>query len=314
MVVYADMIFLLNGTIDYLLLWLTAGIRKQPTKVWRLLLAACVGGAYSMLHLWPQFALAYFFPVKILVSLAMVWIAYGFHHPLAFIRNLGVFYLVCFIAGGAMIAFHYVTTGDSQVAGGLFLTHSAQGWGSPVSWALVLCGFPLVWLYTRFSLRSLKENHRIQQYMTGVRIHLNQHCLECVGLVDTGNQLRDPITRTPVMIVELDRLKVCFPEELEQMLRQWDWEAGWSNLPAAWINRIRVIPYRAAGKEQEMMIAIRPDVVEILQGNQRHKIKKILIGIDVGRLSSDGTYQAIIHPSCYDLEPREQIEQIVGGV
>jgi stage II sporulation protein GA (sporulation sigma-E factor processing peptidase) len=54
--------------------------------------------------------------------------------------------------------------------------------------------------------------------------------------------------------------------------------------------------------------------VEILQGNQWHKIKKILIGIDVGRLSSDGTYQAIIHPSCYDLEPREQIEQIVGGI
>jgi stage II sporulation protein GA (sporulation sigma-E factor processing peptidase) len=314
MVVYADMIFLLNGTIDFLLLWLTAGIRKQPAKVLRLLFAAGLGGAYSMLHLWPQFALAYFFPVKILISLVMVWMAYGFHHPLAYFRNLGVFYLVCFVAGGAMIAFHYVMTGDSQVAGGIFFTRTAEGWGSPVSWALILFGFPLVWLYTKFSLGSLKENQRVQQYLTQVRIHLAQHQQECTGLVDTGNQLRDPITRTPVMIVELEPLKEWFPEELKQMLLQHDWEEGWSRLPADWMRRIRVVPYRAAGKNNEMMIAIKPDYVEILQEEDWHKVEKILIGIDVGRLSSDGTYQAIIHPSCYALEPKEGREKIVGGV
>lgn len=314
MVVYADMIFLLNGTIDFLLLWLTAGIRKQRVKLGRLFLAACVGGAYSMLHLWPQFALAYFFPVKIVISLVMVWIAYGFQHPLAFFRNLGLFYLVCFIAGGAMIAFHYVMVGDSQVAGGIFFTQTAQGWGSPVSWALILLGFPLVWGYTKFSLGSLKENQRIQQVLTDVRIYLAQAKLCCVGLVDTGNHLRDPITRTPVMIVELEPLNDWLPEELKQMLIQHDWEKGWSRLPTDWMRRVRVVPYRVAGKDHQMMIALKPDYVEIRQENHWHKVEKILIGIDVGHLSSDGTYQAIIHPSCYALEPGERRSKIVGGV
>jgi stage II sporulation protein GA (sporulation sigma-E factor processing peptidase) len=47
-----------------------------------------------------------------------------------------------------------------------------------------------------------------------------------------------------------------------------------------------------------MMVAIKPDYVRVRQENGWNKMEKILIGLDVGRLSSDGTYQAIIHPSC----------------
>ncbi|SEN08710.1 sigma-E processing peptidase SpoIIGA [Lihuaxuella thermophila] len=298
MTVYADLIFLLNGCIDFLLLWLTSGIRKQKTSYWRLLLAAMVGGIYSMLHLWPVFSLAYFFPVKILVSMVMVWVAYGFCHPLAYLRNLGVFYLVCFIAGGAMIALHYVITGDSQVAGGVFFTQSSKGWGSPVSWLLILFGFPLVWAYTRFSLRSLNERQSVHQFLTRVKIFIDGKELECTGLVDTGNQLRDPMTRTPVMMVELERIKSWIPHELKEMAEANDWEKGWLMLPPEWMARVRVIPYRAAGSKGNMMIAFKPDHVQILQENKWNNVDRVLIGIDVGHLSSDGTYQAIIHPSC----------------
>lgn len=298
MVVYADLIFLLNSYIDFLLLWLVSGIRKQRTAMWRIILAAVIGGIYSMLHLWPQFALAYFFPVKIFVSMIMVWVAYGFGHPLSYLRNLGVFYLVCFITGGAMVALHYVITGDSQVAGGIFFTQSANGWGSPVSWLFILIGFPLVWAYTRFSLSSLEERQAINQYLTRVKILVEGKVIECTGLVDTGNQLRDPITRTPVMMVELEQLASWIPDELKQMVVQKDWEQGWTGLPPEWMRKIRIIPYRAAGSEGEMMIAFKPDQVEIFREEKWNNVGKVLIGIDVGHLSSDGTYQAIIHPSC----------------
>ncbi|MBA4494240.1 sigma-E processing peptidase SpoIIGA [Paenactinomyces guangxiensis] len=298
MVVYADLIFLLNGYIDFLLLWLTSGIRKQKTSMWRLLSAAAVGGMYSMLQLWPQFALAFFFPIKILVSMVMVWIAYGFRHPTSYLRNLGVFYLVCFIAGGALIALHYVFTGDSQVAGGIFLTQSANGWGSPVSLLLIICGFPLVWGYTKYSLRSLEERQTVNQYLTQIKLSIGGKEVECTGLIDTGNQLRDPVTRTPVMMVELEQLESRLPLQLKQMVQEKDWEKGWLMLPPEWMTKVRVIPYRVAGNKGEMMIALKPDQVKILKENQWNNVGKVLIGIDVGRLSSDGTYQAIIHPSC----------------
>lgn len=301
MVVYADLIFLLNSLIDFLLLWLTSGIRKQKTSLWRIALAAAVGGIYSMLYLWANFEIAYFFPVKILVSLVMIWIAYGYTHPLAYLRNLGVFYLICFITGGGMIALHYVMTGDSQVAGGIFFAQSSQGWGVPVSWLLLIFGFPLVWLYTRFSLRSLHQQQATHTYLAPVKIKIEEAEIACIGLIDTGNQLRDPLTRSPVMMVELAPIRTQIPAELRQMVEEKDWEQGWTKLPPTWMTRIRIIPYRVAGKEQEMMIAFKPDHVEILHGEKWNNVEKVLIGIDVGSLSSDGTYQAIIHPSCLSI-------------
>jgi stage II sporulation protein GA (sporulation sigma-E factor processing peptidase) len=62
--------------------------------------------------------------------------------------------------------------------------------------------------------------------------------------------------------------------------------------------KIRIIPYRVAGSDHEMMIAFKPDAVEIWREDEWNNVGKVLIGIDVGRISSDGTYQAIIHPSC----------------
>lgn len=298
MIVYADIVCLLNGLIDYLLLWLTAGIRRQRISVWRLVMAAVVGGVYSILYLWPQFSIGFTFLSKIFVSLVMVWIAFGFHHPLTYLRNLSVFYLTCFLAGGGVIALHYFLMGDHQVAGGILLTESNNGWGSPVSWMLIIIGFPLVWLYTKWSFQSLEERRGVGQFLAPVRIQISDQFMECVGLIDTGNQLRDPMTRTPVMLVELSELKGNLPTQLIQMIKDKNWDQAWSQLPPEWMVKIRVIPYRVAHSKGEMMIAFKPEKVEIWKDNEWNNIGKVFIGIDDGHLSTDGTYQAIIHSSC----------------
>jgi stage II sporulation protein GA (sporulation sigma-E factor processing peptidase) len=293
-------VFLLNGCIDFLLLWLTSGIRKERTSKLRLLSSSFVGGLYATLHLWPNFTIAYTLPIKILSSILMIWIVFGYRNPIAFIRTLGVFYFVCFVTGGAMVALHYIVAGDAQVAGGILFTET-KGWGSPVSWVFIMIGFPLVWLYTKFSFQSMKERDQIEQYMTAVKIQIQGKSFECTGLVDTGNQLRDPITRAPVMLVEMKQLMEYLPVEVHKMFLSKDWEQSWSDIPPEWMIKIRIIPYRAAGTDSDMMIAFKPDQVEIWRDNQWNNVGKILIGIDVGQLSTDGSYQAIIHPSCLSI-------------
>lgn len=301
MVIYADVIFLLNGVIDFLLLWLTSGIRKQPTSFWRLVIASLVGGLYSILYLWPSYTWFYSLLAKLFISLIMVGIAFGFTRPVAFMRNLGVFYFTCFVCGGAMFALHYILVGQVPIEGGLFLTQTNQGVGSPVSWLMVLLGFPFVWLYTRSSFRSLQERADVHVFLTSLRIYIHDRRIECVGLVDTGNQLRDPFSHAPVVIVELSHLAPLLPDEVCQLVKQKNWEQKVTTLPLEWMVRIKPIPYRAAGNEQQMMVAIKPDCVEIKNEEQWHIVEPVVIGIDVGRLSSDGTYQAIIHPSCVQI-------------
>lgn len=265
--------------------------------MFRLFFASIIGGLYATLHLWPNFTLAYTLPVKILSSILMIWIVFGYRNPFVFLRTLGVFYFICFVTGGAMVALHYLLAGDAEVAGGILFTET-KGWGSPVSWVFIMIGFPLVWLYTKFSFQSMKERDQIEQYMTAVRIQIQGNSFECTGLVDTGNQLRDPISRAPVMLVEMQKLIEYVPVEVQTMFLSKDWEQSWSGIPPEWMVKIRIIPYRAARTDSDMMIAFKPDQVEIWKDNQWNNVGKILIGIDVGQLSTDGSYQAIIHPSC----------------
>jgi stage II sporulation protein GA (sporulation sigma-E factor processing peptidase) len=297
MVIYADMVFLLNLFIDFTLLLLTSAIRRQRVPFWRMSCGALLGAVYSILHLWPQFAFTYTFPAKVLFSIFMVGVTFGYSTPIAFARSLGVFYTTSFVIGGGMFALHYVMTGEGTVAGGIFLSRST-GWGSPVSWLFVLVSFPFVWLYARVSFRSLQQRQAIHSYLTPVAIWIGEHRLECVGLIDTGNQLRDPISRAPVMMVELERIQTHLPEALTVMARTKAWHQHWDRLPAEWMTRVRLVPFRGVAAEGEMMVTLKPNRVEIRQQQDWVAAGKVLVGLDPGRLSSDGTYQAIIHPSC----------------
>lgn len=196
-----------------------------------------------------------------------------------------------------MVALHYLLIGDNNVFTGSLFTTSG-GWGSPVSWLFVVVGFPLVWLYTKFSFQSLEERQIIHQHLTQVHIDVAGTITECTGLLDTGNQLRDPITRAPVIMIELRKAEEWMPAELKKAVLEGDFDQLWENLPRSWIGRIRIIPYRVTGSKGDLLFAIKPDEVKILREKEWHKVDKVLIGIDVGLLSSDGTFQAIIHPSC----------------
>lgn len=297
MVVYADMVFLLNLCIDYLLLWLTAVIRRQQVSSWRLLLAALLGAGYAAMYLWPSFSLFYSLSAKIFFAVLMVWTAFGFVSPISFLRTIGVFTLSSFVIGGGMFALHYIVAGKGQVAGGIFLTQSA-GWGSPVSWLFVLIAFPLIWLYARYSFRSMVERESVGQYLAQVVIHIGSQKIECTGLIDTGNQLRDPVTRSPVMMVELEQMQPYLPSAIKSAVEEEELENLTDSLSPDWIRRIQLIPFRAIGNKGGLLLTLKTDQVEIIQGSVYHQRTDVLVGLDTSRLSSDGTYQAIIHPSC----------------
>jgi stage II sporulation protein GA (sporulation sigma-E factor processing peptidase) len=50
------------------------------------------------------------------------------------------------------------------------------------------------------------------------------------------------------------------------------------------------------------MLAIKPDQVKVRFNEQWITTSKVLVGIDRGRLSSDGSYQAILHPALIEIE------------
>jgi stage II sporulation protein GA (sporulation sigma-E factor processing peptidase) len=302
MVVYADLIFLLNFLVDAALLLVTAKTRKIAFKWWRIALSAALGASYVVMMFLPVPTLLFTFSVKCMFCTGMIMTAFGYGSLQNLLRNMGTFLLINFAVAGGMFGIHYVLASSSDVMKGIVFTQSGVAVfqfqiGSILFVVLLL--LPLVWWF-RTVFQSSKQREVMTTYLAEVTIYIGDFSATCKGLIDTGNQLYDPLTRTPVMVMEVSEWGDVLPEQWLQRIRSSDVDQIISGLGVEefiWQDRLRLVPYRGVNRNTQFMLAIKPDKVVIIHNESQLEATKVLIGLDGGKLCSDGSYQAIIHPA-----------------
>ncbi|MNJ51579.1 Sporulation factor SpoIIGA [compost metagenome] len=158
---------------------------------------------------------------------------------------------------------------------------------------------------------SKRSIERIETCLAEVKVRIEDKTVLCTGLVDTGNQLKDPLTRWPVMVMEAslwdqvlpgDFLHKLAAEQADNLIMEWSDEELFP-----WRDRLRLVPYRGINKGSQFMIALKPDEVSITREGRMMTTKRVLIGLDGGRLSAELAYRAIIHPAL--IEGIEEAEE-----
>ncbi|OCT17090.1 sigma-E processing peptidase SpoIIGA [Paenibacillus pectinilyticus] len=302
MVVYADLIFLLNFLVDAALLVVTAKTRKIAFKWWRIALSAGLGATYVVMMFLPVPTLLFTFSVKCMFCTGMIMTAFGYGSLQNLLRNMGTFLLINFAVAGGLFGIHYVLASSSDVMKGIMFTQS----GVPVFefqigsilFVLILL-VPLIWWF-RTVFQSTKQREVMTTYLAEVTIYVGDFIATCKGLIDTGNQLYDPLTRTPVMVMEVSEWGDVLPLAWLQRIRSADVDQIISGIGVEdfiWQDRLRLVPYRGVNRNTQFMLAIKPDKVVITHNDSQMEATKVLIGLDGGKLCSDGSYQAIIHPA-----------------
>lgn len=292
MKVYADLVFLTNFTFDLLLLLLTAKIRKVQTKRLRIGAASALGACYSVLIWFPDLSPGYSAVSKVLFSLFMVYLAFGRMGMWAFIQTLFTFYGVSIFMGGGIFALEYLFNPPVVVSGGIAFSQGKPGF------LFISVSFLLLWWIAGKAYASLKVSRQKETQYVKTQIEVQGTILSCTGFIDTGNQLYDAMSRSPVTITELS----LWEEHLPSSLLQWVSSANAltsipSDLPVEWMGRIRLIPYRTVSSESNFLVAIRPDTVHFEKDGKVFTPEKMLIGLRTGTLASDGSYQAVVHSS-----------------
>ncbi|MTH52646.1 sigma-E processing peptidase SpoIIGA [Bacillus mangrovi] len=295
MTVYLDVIWLLNFLFDTMLLLLTAAMMKRK-KVWyRILLGGFIGSAL-VLFLFTPLSPFFSHPAgKFLISILMVWTAFGFIRFKYFLQNLLMFYFATFAIGGGIIGVHYFLQQDSYLAGGVLITQST-GFGDPVSWLFAAAGFPLLWLFSSGRGKDIQVKKLQYEEIVYVTAYLGETVLEMRGLVDSGNQLYDPLTKTPVMIADTEKMKDHLPKALCDKVSSGKILEDTPDLDHEWQLRMRIVPYRGVGQQNQFMLALKPDALTISTGKEEWQVKKALIALSSSQLSADGDFTCIVHP------------------
>ncbi|MFF2482894.1 sigma-E processing peptidase SpoIIGA [Paenibacillus sp. NPDC058071] len=301
MAVYVDVMFLRELLVDGSLLLTTAWVRHIKASPWRVLGASSIGASYVVLMLFPQFSMLFTLLVKIAISLLMLWVAFGFASLQHFARNVAAFYTVNFVAAGAILGIYYLLM---QGSGEVWRTLSFVSGGMQVELKMgfiyLLAAFCIGLYIYRTVLTQRRERELVQTHLAEVIIEIEDRELRCIGLVDTGNQLYDPLTRTPVMVAEAALWGEDLPDAWLQSIKEEQVDrlvAGIGDESFKWQERLRLVPYRGVNRKSQFMLALKPDCVRIEREGKVYVNHKVFVGLDGGKLAADSAYQAIIHPT-----------------
>jgi stage II sporulation protein GA (sporulation sigma-E factor processing peptidase) len=292
---YVDIIWLLNWLFDCLLLYWTAVIQKRKAVTWRIVAGGLIGSCIIILSFTPLHLLAENITVKLLFSVVMVLSAFGFVRIKVFLKNLTVLYFVTFLAGGILIGLHFmfdhqIVSQNPNMYGGI------NQFGDPVSWIFVLIGFPLAWQFSKKTLDGLEMAKITYEQLVKVTVKIDDFTYIADGLIDSGNQLYDPITRSPVMVVSLLGREDGVPDDMLSLFKKPEELFNTENVEYSWSDRIRLIPSKVVGSDSKLLTAIKPDLISIEQDTQTFHVKNGFVSFTFQQLSSDNRYSCIVHP------------------
>lgn len=225
--VYLDLVMVLNGLVDFLLLLGTNRLGGFPTDLKRTVSAAALGSLYSGACFLPGFHFLGNTLWRLVSLTGMAGLAFGWDRTVP--RRCALFVLLSMALGGMALAMETV-----------------DGYG------LLLCAGGL-WLLCRF----LPDGSVGMQQYVPLELTYGQNRVKVTALRDTGNTLRDPITGEQVLILSgsmATRLTGLTQAQLRDPL---------GTLGARPLPGLRLIPYRAVGQSGGMLLAMRLERVRI---------------------------------------------------
>lgn len=287
-----DLDLLLNGSMDALLLILTARLLNVPLRSKRILGGVLAGEIPVILSAYAPVSLA-FEMSKFLIPWIMVWMAYPSRGHRPYLKALLLFWILSAGLGGLVYALWGWISFDGFVGNSLRI-------GLKNLWILPLVAF-FWWIGQRAWHKGLTSAAQLRSTLYDLRIDFGAKTgpVAIKALLDTGNQLRDPLAGTPVILVEEEVAAAGLPEELLPVLKApwheledpWPWL--W-NADPAWIRYFVFIPYQGVG-HKSWLLGIRPQHVICTSTPEPREIKAT-IALVQQVLSTDGAYQALLHP------------------
>lgn len=279
-------------------MWAAGKMGRLRTTLKRLLLGAFLGALYAVLIFVPALSFINIIFAKILCSLIMVLVAFGFYNIRRFLKSAAYFYLVSFVMGGAVLGSMHLFRTNPEVI---------ETWNGI---AVNVIDFKTLWLLVGlivavilgvWGAAYIRKNLQQGPWLVKAEVLLAGHPIEVDALVDTGNQLTDPITKDPVMILEHRKLGGVLPEKFIALLdkkeimpidQQIEVLAKWEE----WQKRIRLVPFTSLGNHNGMLLALKADQVIIRDGEKIYYNTKCVVGIYHLKLCSQGSYQGLVHP------------------
>ena len=270
-VFYADIFFITNFIMDYIILKITGMLLKEK----KIHTTSYLMGAFSGAGI---LTLNIIFPIKFrIINQLFAYFVISFVMCIVTFRKKSIkenikiclyLYVIAFLSGGILNAVYFYTNFQMMMKGMNFITFTAS---AGISY-LMLNSIVHIMKIKMGKTGNKEDIMEVILYHRGVSKKVN-------ALFDSGNSLKEPISGKPVHIVDYETADSILKGGQETQ------------------EKIRIIPYNSLGKKNGLMTAFECEKVIINIKGNNIDIGSAYLGIYRGELCAKGKYKMILNRS-----------------
>lgn len=271
---------------NFIILYATTIILKIKPKIIRMILSSAIGSIYAIITYTNQLSIYTSIISKIILAIVMVYVAFNPHNMKSMWKQVLIFYLTSFVFGGvALYLIYFIKPQEIFIKNGIFV-------GGYVL-KVVFLGAIMAFIVIKISIKIIKTKINAKDMYCKIRIKLNGKEIATNAMIDTGNLAKEPITNTPVVIVESSLLENIVPLNILNnidniLIGQLD------NIDEEYISKLRCIPFSSLGKQSGMLLGIKADEIIVEKEEDIKVSKNVIIGIYDKSLTKRGEYRALV--------------------
>ena len=304
-VVYLDILLALNLIINYFLLFATAKLSGRQLRQLRILLAASMGAAYSMILFIPLRSPLLLGLSKLAMSLGMVRVLNPWEGKRQYLKEFVIFFAVNFLFAGFMLLLCFLLKENSP----LFYNGIVY---FPVSAGMLITCTALAYIFVELFFRLFRTQPAAgRSYQVAVTYHGREVLLH--GTVDTGNLLTDPLSGKPVCVCSYQSVRELLDPELAPLFQG---DAGYTGIlqkegrlsQAVSSGKIRFLPYKTVSGAGILPVFEPDRFVMTAEDGTVTTAEWLYIGVSDKKIKADG--EILLHPELFQVQTSQAVEAV----
>ena len=278
--IYADVLFIINFSMDFLSLYIVGRLMHFRMKAWRVISGASLGALYGVLELLLLCAAFGKMIITLFVLMSMCAIAFGFRSFRTYLASAALTFGVSMLIGGMMTSAFLKLGGQASYIeiGGTIETV----YGDLPVWKFAV--FALLSAVATWVLGKLFRRKRSLR-TCALRVTFDGNENELTALVDSGNLLEEPVSGTPVIFLKGKAARMLPAYLLCAM------KSGAASLSSENVGKLRVIPSRTVAGNGILLAAV-PENIALFTG-RGWEDRRALIAVDFSE-GDFGGFEALV--------------------
>ena len=273
-----------------IILYASSIVLKIKPKAIRIILASGIGSIYAIITYVTELPMYTSIISKAILAIIMVYVGFNPQSVKKLLKQVFVFYLTSFLFGGvALYLIYVIKPQNALIRNGMFV-------GDYVL-KVIFLGAIIAFIIIKIAIKIIKTKISSKDMYCNIKIKINGKMVNTKAMIDTGNLAKEPITNTPVVIVESSLLYDILPKEILNNLEKilgGDLSQISEEHQNQYMQRLRCIPFSSLGKQNGMLLGIKADEVEVESEDEKKITQNVIIGIYDKSLTKRGEYRALV--------------------